>query len=396
VTPRLGVSIARTALRAIIVDHGAIRWAAESPYGTPAELSEVLARLTAESGVAVKHVRIVLERDVVQVRSVTPAPPVRSAALRRYVALEAPRLFRGDGERLVTDATRVAIDDHTKALWAAAVPESLVEAALAGCAQAGLEPDALGPAADVLPKALATWPDAGEVAFPNGTTTEILSLRATGVWRSRHVAGAQASDCTWAPSLAGLGPKAPRFAAAYAATLGRPRLELFPPAVFAQRSRVANRRRMRLAALGAGLWILAGAVYGARILTATASATRELAASAPAAESALALQRDVDAAAATLETIAAAQQARSRDIAHLAALTQAIGDSTFLAALRIERDGTVRLVGYAPAATRVLANVEAVRGAHGARLEGPVTRQPVSGHGTLDRFAIAVQRIEAP
>lgn len=395
-TPQLGVSIARTALRAVVADQGAIRWAAESPYAGAAELSEVLARLTAESGVAVRAVRIVLERDVVQVRTVTPAPPLRPGGLRRYVALEAPRLFRENGDRLVTDVTRVVLDAHTAALWAAAAPQSLVEAALAGCAQAGLEPEALGVAADVLPEALAARPASGEVAIPNGTTTEVLSLCAAGVWRSRYVAGTQADACTWAPPLAGLGPQAPRFAAAFAATLRQPRLELYPETVFAERSRVAGRRRARLAALGAGLWLVAGVLYGSRMMATAASVSRELAASAPAADSALALQRDVAAAAATIETITAAQRARSQHLTLLAALTRAIGDSTYLAALRLERDSTVRLVGDAPAATRVLANIEGVPGLRDARLEGPVTRATVPGHGTLDRFAIAAQRMGVP
>lgn len=395
-TPRLGVSIARSALRAVVADQGAIRWAAEAPYAGAAELSDVLARLTAESGIVVRAARIVLERDVVQVRTVTPAPPLRAAALRQYVALEAPRLFRENGDRLVTDGARVVLDAHTTALWAAAVPVSLVEAALAGCAQAGLDPESLGLASEVLPEALATRPGAGEVAIPNGVATEVLSLCAAGVWRSRHVAGSQADTCTWVPALADLGPRAPHFAAAFAATCARPRLELFPPAVFAQRSRAASRRRNRLAALGGGLWILAGALYGARVMATTASATQELAASATAVDSALALQRDVDAASSTLETIAVAQRARSRDLALIASLTRAIGDSTYLAALRLDRDGTVRLAGYARAATRVLANLEGVGGLHAARMEGPVTRATVAGRGTLDRFAIAAQRTRTP
>jgi hypothetical protein len=209
------------------------------------------------------------------------------------------------------------------------------------------------------------------------------------------VAGAQTSVASWVPPLATLGADAPRFAAAYAATQAQARLELLPPTVAAARSRVARLRRIRRAALGAGLWFLAGVVYAGRSVATAAAATRELAASGPAVDTALALRRQLDAAAAAVGVIGVAAAARSRQLELLAALTGALGDSTYVVALRIERDGTVRLVGYAPTAAGVLARLEALP-LRGAKLEGPVTREAPPGRPELDRFSIVALRGDAP
>jgi hypothetical protein len=169
-----------------------------------------------------------------------------------------------------------------------------------------------------------------------------------------------------------------------------------PPTVTAARAQVAWRHRIRLAALGAGLWLLAGLLYAGRTVASDVAAARQLAVSAPAVDTALALQRQLDAAAGALAVIGAARASRSRHLELLAALSTALRDSTFLMALRVERDGTLRLVGYAPSAAGVLARLEAVPQLRGAKLEGAVTREAPAGRPELDRFSIVAVQAASP
>ena len=86
--PVLGLSVSSTHVRAVLWWREAIRWAGEAPYDSPGALADAIARLAGEAGAPVRRARVVLERDVVQLRSVVPAPPLKPSALRRCVALE--------------------------------------------------------------------------------------------------------------------------------------------------------------------------------------------------------------------------------------------------------------------------------------------------------------------
>jgi len=392
----LGIGVSGDSVRAVLVERDRIAWAGLASYSGEADLAEVVGRLAAEAGVPVRRARVVFERDVVQLRTIVPAPPLRGEALRRYVVLETPRLFRKNDHRLVVDGVAIDAGSGAPALWAGAIAETLVESALDGCSQAGLAVEAVGPAADVLPCALAAPPAQGDVAFLNGGTTEILSLGPSGAWRSRRVGGAEARGAVWSPALVRTGAEASHFAAAYAAAVARPKLDFSPPRLGVARRRTAARHRVRLAIVGVGLWLLAGSTYALRLAAESAEVRRELARSAPSVETALALRRDLDAATATLATIATAERARSHQVALLAGLTAALGDSAYLVALQSGADGTVRLVGYAPAATRVLAELERVPGLGSRKLEGPVSREAPAGGAEMDRFSIVAQRIRAP
>ena len=390
--PLLGVSVGATHVRAVLWWRDAIQWAGAAPYDGPASLAETIARLAGEAGAPVRRARVVLERDVVQLRSIVPAPPLKPGALRRYVALEAPRLFRHNGAPLVTDGVRIALTKENAALWAGAAAEPLVLAVLAGCAQAGLALEALGPAADVLP--WATTQPQGSLVFANGGTCEVLDVSPGGTWQSRLIRGAGDGEApALAGSLAALGDEAHHFAAAYAAAIVAPRLTLLPAEARAAEERRGLRRAIRLIALGAALWLVAAGVHVGRLAWVRASATRSLGAAAPAVDSALGARRDLDLARATLATIARADERRSRHVALLAGLTQSLGDSTYLAAVQVTPDGVVRLAGYAPVAARVVAQLERLAMLRDVRLEGPVTREQGAGGGAQDRFAI-VARLE--
>ncbi|MGH2667752.1 MAG: hypothetical protein ACRDH5_01280, partial [bacterium] len=342
----LGLSVGSSHVRAVLLERSAVRWAGQVAYADLVELADVIARLAGESGRPVRRVRVVLERAVVQLRSIVPAPPLQPSAARRYVALEATRLFRKNGANLVTDARLVRLDKDRGVLWATAAPEPLVRAVLAGCAQAGLAVEALGPAADVLVLALVGPPGVPEIVLSNDAESEVLSVGPTGTWRSRLVPSPLAplpsgeGDDKWAPPLATLGAEAGRFAPAYAAAVGVTRLDLLPGDTRAARSRIAQRRVLRVAGVGLVLWLLAGGVYVGRLFSTLHSSMQYLDAVAVSFDSALALRRELAAGRATLETIASADASRSRWLALLGALTAALGDSAFLVTLRVGPDGT--------------------------------------------------------
>ena len=151
---------------------------------------------------------------------------------------------------------------------------------------------------------------------------------------------------------------------------------------------------IKLVALGAALWLLAGGTYVGRLVSTRRAATRSLGAVAVTVDSALAMRRELGLAGTTLKVAREAEQRRSRHVALLAALTQALGDSTYLGALQVTPDGVVRLAGYAPVAARAAAALERATVLREVRLEGPVTREPTTGN--RDRFAIVARLELAP
>ncbi|MGH7530060.1 MAG: hypothetical protein ACREMN_06725 [Gemmatimonadales bacterium] len=390
--PRLGISIGAGSVRAVVVTGDRITWAGVAEWHEPPDLEEAVARLAAETTPVVRRARIVLERATIQTRSLLPAPPLQPGAVRRYVALEAPRLFRKNGAPLVTDAAIVPVDRTVRALWAAAVAEPIVQSALAGCAEAGLAVDDVGPAADVLPLAVREAPSAGELVLSDGTVAEVLAVGAGGTWRSRLVPGTRASEVTWVAALEAMGADAAHFAAAYGAGIARPRLSLLPPDTRAARAAAARRRALRVAAAAAALWLLAAGVHIARLYVSSQTAAAELAKNGSMVDSTLVLRRELDAGRRTLAQFGTAERARSRQLALLAPLTAALGDSAYLVMLRLGPDGTVRLAGYAPSAARVVADLERVRELREVRLDGPVTREQGARSRELDRFAVIARR----
>jgi hypothetical protein len=390
VRPVLGIALAAGVMRAVLAHRGRLRWAGEVPFSGPHEITEALGRLAAELPLAGATVRVVLGRDLIQLRTIAPAPPLAPAMARRYVALEAARLFRRNGAGLVTDARVIILPAGERVLWAAAAPAALVAALAQGCEEAGLRLEAIGPASEVLPWALAQRPSRGELAFPNGTACEVVSISPRGVWRSRLVRDTRSSGPDWTAALRETGAeRAGALAAAYAATLRTPRLDLLPVETKAARARSGWRGVRRTALAGLGLWLLAASVHLLRLHAAQAVAERELRAMRPSVDSALAMRRELAAARAALATMRRVEEEGWMPLGILASLTRALGDSAFVAAVQLSADSSFRLIGYAPQGSRVLADLEKLAWLRAPRLEGPAIRERVGpGDRELDRFAI--------
>jgi hypothetical protein len=138
--------------------------------------------------------------------------------------------------------------------------------------------------------------------------------------------------------------------------------------------------------------MLAGATYAARIEVANRAATSELARLAPAADSALAVRRDLATARAAVAVLDEAERQRVSHIALIADLTAALADSTVLVSVRVDSTGLVQLSGYAPSAARVRAQLESSTMVRDPQFEGPTDRQlvgdPGPGARQWDRFTL--------
>jgi len=389
----LGLSVGSATVAAALVEGTSLHWAGAATYSELTDLSEVIARLAGEAGKPVKRVRVGLARDVVQVRTVRPAPPLKARDVTRYVDLEGARLFRKNGAPLVVSGALVTVTKTERALWAAAATEPLLKAIVDGCTQAGMTIEAMAPSAETLPAALDIPLGATEVVVPNGSTTETLSLGVGGVWQSRWTRGLRERTGTWVAALGKANGDSPTVAPAYAAGIRLPALSLLPDGHRAARRRLDRRRFAAIASAGALLWALAGAVYLGRLEATHSRATTLLQAFRGAADSALEARRNLNQGRATLAMIAAARANRSRTLLLLAGLTTALSDSVTLVALQVTADRTVRITGLAPRATQALAQVGRVPDLTDAVFDGAVAHEVVAGVGGRDRFTIVARLV---
>jgi len=135
----------------LVIGSGTIRaeatigslWRAEAPYSSLAELADAIARLAAEAprNGTRPRVAVLLERPLVQLRSLAELPPVKSKDLAALVAAQSGRFFRKNGGALATDATWKA----PGVARAGATEESLLEAIVAGARGAGLVLETIAP-----------------------------------------------------------------------------------------------------------------------------------------------------------------------------------------------------------------------------------------------------------
>jgi hypothetical protein len=351
----LGIAIGREELRAVAVSRRKVVWAAQARWLGAADLAEALSRLVTERPKGVRQVRVALEDGVCQRKVVERLPPLGARDLASHVALLPRRYFLQDSDALVTDATWLrgggwgggrSRSSCGLALLAAAA-EPLVAAVAEGLRAAGLKLCALAPAADFVPPG-ATGDGQALERLPNGGSLK----------------------------------------SAYAAAAGRlPALGLFPEPLRAAGRRGRRAAAVRVLALGISCTALAAACYVASLSRQRRSAEAELERSSRAVERALAVRRDLDAATEALAFLSRAEAGRPRLAKLLADLTGALPDSAFIAFLRVDAERRGTLVGYAPAAGRVVTALERVAAVEAPALDGPVMRDALGGR-EWDRFTI--------
>jgi len=166
-----------------------------------------------------------------------------------------------------------------------------------------------------------------------------------------------------------------------------PQLQLLPTAERAARRRMQRRGVIRLAAVACTLWLVAGVLFGARLIKERHDIDAELAA----AEGPLAALRDVRREMRTAEemviSLADARRSRGQALATLARLKAAIPDSAVLTSYRWRANGSGVVAGASRRAGDVLAAMERSHAVANPRIEGAILREEIAGR-EWERFTI--------
>ncbi len=205
-----------------------------------------------------------------------------------------------------------------------------------------------------------------------------------------RVARAAAADEPWLEAIAA-GARTAGIALTALAPADAPDLSLLPGGLKTER-RLAERTAIRRwAMVAAGMWVLFGALYAARLVVGLRQTKRELARLARPAAAVLAARRDLRDASALIETLNQAAAQREVVAARLGRISPALPDSAFLTSLTLDASGSGVLTGLARRAADVVARLEARGAVAHPRLDGPVLRERTAGRD-WERFTILFGR----
>jgi hypothetical protein len=166
-----------------------------------------------------------------------------------------------------------------------------------------------------------------------------------------------------------------------------PQLQLLPTAERAVRGRARRRTILCLAVAACAAWLLAGVLFGVRLMIERRDVETELAS----ADAPLAALRDVRREMRTAETmvlsLAEARRSRGQALATLARVNGAMPDSAVLTSYTWRSDASGILAGAGRRAADVLAGVERSHAVPDPRIEGAIVREAFGGHD-WERFTI--------
>jgi len=166
-----------------------------------------------------------------------------------------------------------------------------------------------------------------------------------------------------------------------------PQLQLLPTAERAVRARARRRTIVRLATAACAAWLVAGVLFGVRLMIERRDVETQLAA----ADAPLAAMRDVRREMRTAEAmvmgLAEARRSRGQALATLARVNGAIPDSAVLTSYTWRSDGSGILAGAGRRAADVLARVERSHAVPDPHIEGAIVREALGGHD-WERFTI--------
>lgn len=166
-----------------------------------------------------------------------------------------------------------------------------------------------------------------------------------------------------------------------------PELQLLPTAERAVRDRARRRNTMRLGAVALLTWLLAGGVFGFRLVNESRDIERELAAARQPLEALRDVRQEMRAADAMIGELAVARRSRGEALAALARMSAALPDSAILTSYVWRADGSGLASGAARRAADVLAAVDRSAAVASPRLEGAVVRENIAG-GEWERFTL--------
>jgi len=392
---RLGVAVARDAVRAVAVRAGAAIWAAEAPRGQDDDLATTVRTLLDEAPIARwrrPSVSVAIGPHASQVKLLTDLPPIEDQRMLAGLVREsASAFFLKNGVPLITTGAR-PVGDNGVAV-AGAVDRPYVEAVRDACRARGWPLRHVAPTAVALPLALEdarfTWTD-GRIVLeivrgPEGITS-IRSRAACAISPSVERSPSPV------PGLAALGAGAVRFADAYGAACLEDDETLLVDLQGSGLLSTAEILRpflapMLIGAVSIGLLLLSplAAVWAGK------SAEARLAAVGPdrwqVISTALA---QLDRAKAILADAATFANSRSSVTDFLGRLARALPAGSMVVTLEVTGDGgQVTALTGDPAA--VVSTVRALPGVTSAELVGPIAQETAAGR-TLQRVTVRFGR----
>lgn len=380
---RVGLAVARDAVRAVALRRRRIVWAAEVPLEQRRGLEETIGALLAEAPLP-RWPRPILSAAVgphaAQVKLVGGLPDVADAATLAAIVREgAGSFFLKNGVPLVTTGVRPA---GTGVAMAAALDLPCVEAIRNACRARGWRLAQIAPTAVALILALEdehlVWTDGAVVL----EITRAGGRPAVESVRTRPACAADTAGVTArpVPVLATLGEGAVGYADAFGATAlgeGEPLTLNALTAGLLSRSEVQRPFIAPLLILGAAVAFLVLSPLAARWAGERADA--RLAAVRPGRwQVILTALGQLDRATRVLDEAGAFAASRSSVTDLLGGLTRALPDGSALTSLELDGDrGQLETLTQQPA--DVLAAIKRVRSVTAAELVGPVKPEPVGG-----------------
>jgi hypothetical protein len=387
---RIGLSIGRDTLRALVVRRSAVLWRGEAAVRDPNSLAGEIAALLGKVPRSRWHQReviAVIGPAAAQVKRITGLPEnAADRELTEAVRLNAARFFLRNGSPLMTSS----VTQRGNERWCAAFHASVVAALTDACERERVRLRGCVPSATTLGCGLAD----GRVVWIDGETVEEVTLRRGECARVRRLAaGERAAPALRAP-LRALGADAARFADAYgAAVLGSRSQFLVDPGAALR----GNRRRMVVrAALATLLLFTSAAAISAPAIHATLrerAAVARLNALGPQSSSTLSAMRELSGATQSVRRIEEFASSRRSMTMLLGSLSQVLPESTAIVSLRVDSVGGT-LVGLTQVGNTILPEVSRVAGVVSAELTGAVTREVVAGV-PMQRF-VSVFRFVRP
>jgi len=378
-TIRIGVALARDAVRAVAVRRDRIVWAAEAPLEPEATPSVVIDSLLKEAPVR-RLPRPTLSAAIgphaSQLRLVAGLPDAQDPHVLAAVIREnAGSFFLKNGVPLIT--TGVSPVSAGVAL-AGAIDEPAVKAVREACRARGWRLRLIAPTPLALMRALAdssfSWTDGRVVLELTASNHAIESIHIRPACAAEPVTAAQT-----VPALAALGEQAVRYADAYGAVvLEAPQalaLDAFAAGAWTPRE---ARRRLLFPAAAVVTGIVSFALSPLAAVRAAARSQARLSSVGPtqwhAVESAT-LQ--LDRVTAILEEMRGLSEARSPTTPVLGLLARALPEGSVLVSLELGDDqGQIVAMTSNPAA--VLGAVQRLPGARSVELVGPLRREAVT------------------
>jgi len=164
-------------------------------------------------------------------------------------------------------------------------------------------------------------------------------------------------------------------------------LQLLPTDERAIRARARRRTIVRLAIAAGAAWLVAGALFGVRLVIERRDVDGQLAAADAPLTALRDVRREMRTAEAMVLGLAEARRGRGEALATLARVNGAIPDSVVLTSYTWRSDGSGVVAGAGRRAADVLAAVERSHAVPNPRIEGAIVREALGGH-EWERFTI--------